>query len=102
MVEGYPRALIYEKVLERNISDSILPLCSQVMTNLEPQQTRDETAANLRGYFHKEKDPKPPDLRAFQVLEPMVGIEPTAYSLRVNCSTPEPHWHDLVLSYCTI
>ena len=26
-------------------------------------------------------------------LEPMVGIEPTTYSLRVNCSTPEPHWH---------
>ena len=21
-----------------------------------------------------------------------MGIEPTTYSLRVNCSTPEPHW----------
>ena len=28
-------------------------------------------------------------------LEPMVGIEPTTYSLRVNCSTPEPHWLDV-------
>ena len=27
------------------------------------------------------------------ILEPMVGVEPTTYSLRVNCSTTEPHWH---------
>ena len=25
-------------------------------------------------------------------LEPKAGIEPATYSLRVNCSTPEPLW----------
>ena len=28
----------------------------------------------------------------FLVLEPKAGIEPATYSLRVNCSTPEPLW----------
>ena len=32
----------------------------------------------------------------------MVGIEPTAYSLRVNCSTPEPHWQRILLKQIKI
>ena len=30
------------------------------------------------------------------LLEPQMGIEPTTYSLRVNCSTPEPLWQVLL------
>ena len=29
--------------------------------------------------------------------EPLVGIEPTTYSLRVNCSTPELQWRGAFL-----
>lgn len=30
--------------------------------------------------------------RGMKFVEPKAGIEPAAYSLRVNCSTPEPLW----------
>ena len=29
------------------------------------------------------------DAKSLIIKEPLVGIEPTTYSLRVNCSTPE-------------
>ena len=37
------------------------------------------TESNYRNPHHK----------PLIIMEPLVGIEPTTYSLRVNCSTPE-------------
>ena len=44
--------------------------------------------------FPKKRLPAKPVLRGQSdtLMEPKAGIEPATYSLRVNCSTPEPLW----------